>query len=417
MKLLVVSQYFWPEDFRINELVAALVERGHEVSVLTSIPNYPEGSVFADYEADPASYMHYAGAEIIRVPQMVRGKGKLRLVANYLSFAASACLLGAWKLRHHRFDAVFVFQTSPVTVGIPGGMLARLNSAPMLMWILDCWPETLKAIGVGSGRAAQAAVGLMVRGIYASADLLLGQSRGFEENVARYSQRQKFRYFPNWVENVYLDSPPPPAAPYDGRFVLLYAGNIGEAQDLTTVVEAVARLDRPDLLVRIVGDGRDLPRVMQRIAELQAARSFEFAGRHPATAMPGFFAGADALLVSLKPDPLFAMTVPGKVQTYLASGRPILAMLDGEGAEVVRDSGAGLVVPAGDSKGLADAVRALMDMPAAERAHFADSGLRYAMRHYRLASLLDRLEGWLAEVTTTLHPPPRLAGATKDRAQ
>lgn len=400
LDLLVVTQYFWPEDFRINELVQGLAARGHRLTVLTSVPNYPAGTVFPAYAANPSDFTRFAGCEVIRVPQVVRGTSRLRLVLNYMSFALSASILGPWRLRGRRFDAVFVFQTSPVTVGIPGGLLARLKGARMVMWILDCWPETLKAIGVGAGPVAQWAVGLLVRAIYAAADLLLGQSRGFEANVARYGSASKFRHFPNWVESVYATAPVepsplvPPAPP--GVFTLCYAGNVGEAQDFPAVLEAMRMLADLPVRLLVVGDGRDLARTRDLTQSMGLSHRLQFLGRHPPEAMPGIFAGVDALLVSLKADPLFAMTVPGKVQTYLAAGRPILAMLDGEGAAVVRDSGAGLAVPAGDSNGLAKAIRHLAALPPAARAAMGASGQAFARRHYDFATQIDRLEQWLA---------------------
>lgn len=392
-----MSQYFWPEDFRINELVRAMVARGHEVTVLTSLPNYPEGEVHSAFSAAPDSFMHYHGATVVRVPQVLRKQGKLRLIANYLSFAVTASILGPWRLRGKKVDAVFVFQTSPVTVGIPGGLIAALWRVPMLMWILDCWPETLAAIGVGSSRLPQAAAGQLVRAIYASADLLLGQSRGFAVNVARYGHAEKFRHFPNWVEDVYLGQPLLRQKKGHDPFTILFAGNIGEAQDFPAIVAAAERLRHRPVRFRIVGDGRDLPRLKADVAGRGLQDMFDFAGRHPAEAMPGFLADADALLVSLKRDPLFAMTVPGKVQTYLAAGQPIVAMLDGEGAEVVRAAGAGIAVPAGDATGLAAAIETLMDMPENQRGDLGASGRAYALAHYRLENLLDQLENWFAE--------------------
>lgn len=397
MKLLVVSQYFWPEDFRVNELVGAMVARGHDVTVLTSLPNYPEGVLQPEFAAAPERFDNYLGAAIVRVPQMLRKQGKLRLIANYLSFAIIASVIGPWKLRKQHFDNVFVFQTSPVTVGIPGGLIAAIWRVPMLMWILDCWPETLAAIGVGRGRMAQAATGLLVRAIYASADLLLGQSRGFAANVARYGRSEKFRHFPNWVEAAYLEPPPAAQRVANDRFTILFAGNIGEAQDFPAVVDAADRLRDMPVRFRIVGDGRDLPRLKADVAQRGLDDMFEFAGRHPASAMPRFLADADALLVSLKRDPLFAMTVPGKVQTYLAAGRPILAMLDGEGAGVVLEANAGLAVAAGDAAGLAAATKALIVMPAGEREKLGANGRAFALVNYRLERLLDALEGWFSD--------------------
>jgi glycosyltransferase involved in cell wall biosynthesis len=400
VRILFVSQYFWPENFRINELAVEMAGRGHHITVLTSFPNYPEGTLNQDFSNNPDKYSRLYDVEIIRVPQLLRSTGKFRLILNYISFAFFASTAGLWKLRGRAFDGVFVFQTSPVTVGIPGGLIAAAKRAPMLMWILDCWPETLAAIGIARGRLAQATVGLLVRAIYASADLLLCQSRSFVANVTRYSTEAKFRHFPNWVESVYL-APLPAPSDTGLSFVLLFAGNIGEAQDFTSVVDAMEQVQDRRIILRIVGDGRDLPRLKEMVFKRGLEARFEFCGRHPPESMPGFLAEADALLVSLKKDPLFTMTVPGKVQTYLAAGRPIVAMLDGEGAEVVNASGAGIAVPAGAADLLADAISKVAIMPGEKRLELGRNGRNYALAHYRINTLMDQLEAWFREAATS----------------
>jgi glycosyltransferase involved in cell wall biosynthesis len=401
MRILIVSQYFWPEDFRVNELVTGLAARGHEVTVLTSWPNYPEGRFFPDYVANRERYARFQGVEIVRIPQVARGKRRFQLLLNYLSFAIMGAVLGPFRLRGRNFDVVFVFQTSPVTVGIPGGIIAWLKRAPMIMWILDCWPESLKAVGIATGPAPQWAVGLLVRAIYSSADLLLGQSEGFISNVVRYASAEKFRHFPNWVERVYAEADVAPSvslpqAP-EGTFSVCYAGNVGEAQDFPAVLDAMDRLRDAPIRFLVVGDGRDLDRSRNAAEAMGLASKVLFLGRHPPEAMPGFFAAADALLVSLKPDPIFSMTVPGKIQTYLAAGRPIVAMLDGEGADVIRTSGAGIAVAAGDSAGLAEAIKTLAALPPDARQSMGLAGRAFAKRHYDFDTQMDRLETWLTE--------------------
>ena len=400
-KILIVSQYFWPEHFRINELATLLAGRGHGVTVLTGIPNYPQGTVFTDYAADPARFARYGDVGIVRVPMTVRGRGSLRLALNYASFAVSAAVLGAWRLRGQAFDAVFVFQTSPATVGLPAALLARMKRAPMLFWVLDCWPETLSAVGATRNRAVLGAVGAMVRFIYARSALILGQSKSFIDNVTRYGDAARFRHFPNWVEAGDADpvagtAPRLPAAP--GIFTIMFAGNIGEAQDFPAILDAAAMLRDAPVRWIIVGDGRDADAVRAGIAARGLAAQVRMLGRHPPETMPGLFAQADALLVSLKADPLFAMTVPGKLQSYLAAGKPVLAMLDGEGAATVREAGAGLASAAGDSAALAANVRVMMALRATAAAAMGRDGRAYAAANYDRETLVDRLEGWLGEV-------------------
>lgn len=197
MRLLVVSQYFWPETFRINDLVGELAARGHEVVVLTGEPNYPEGKVLPAYRQNPRLFSHHAGAPILRVPVLPRGQGSMRLVLNYLSFVVSASLLGPWRLRGRSFDAILVFQTSPITAALPAIALRRLKRAPLLMWVLDLWPETLEAVGVVRSPRILALIGKLVAFIYRRCDRILAQSRAFFENIAHWARSDtRIRYFP-----------------------------------------------------------------------------------------------------------------------------------------------------------------------------------------------------------------------------
>ena len=403
MRILVVSQYFWPENFRVNDLVAEFVRRGHEVTVLTGLPNYPDGEVFADFRAEPGRYSEFAGAPVIRAPMLARGQGGARLAANYASFALSASLVGAWRLRGRAFDVIFVFEPSPVTVGLPAVLLRRLKRAPVAFWVLDQWPETLVAVGAARSKAVLAGVGRVVRFIYRRCDLLLAQSQSFIPQIRRYAgPRPRVEYFPSWS-----DAEPDPGGtdrapevpPAPGAFTVLFAGNIGDAQDFPAVLDAVERLrDRPDIRWFVVGAGRRAEWVGQEIRRRGLEDRIRLLGRFPLERMPSFFRSADALLVSLKAEPIFAMTIPGKVQAYLAAGRPLLGMLDGEGADLIERHGAGLVCPAGDGAGLAANVARMADMPEAERAFMAMRARELSMNEFDRVLLIDRLEQRLTEL-------------------
>ncbi len=197
MRLLVVTQYFWPENFRINELVAEWVARGHEVMVLTGRPNYPEGELFPAYREDPSAFGSYGGAQVVRVPMRPRGKGSVRLALNYLSFAFWGTVLGPFKLRGRQFDAIFVFQTSPVTAALPALLLRRIKRAPLAMWVLDLWPDTLSAVGVVRSPRLLGWVGALVRFIYRRCDRSLVQARAFFPGVERWlGDVARVRHFP-----------------------------------------------------------------------------------------------------------------------------------------------------------------------------------------------------------------------------
>lgn len=411
MRVLVVSQYFWPETFRINDIVAELAGRGHDVTVLTGVPNYPEGTVHAGFREHPAAFSQHAGADIVRVPIVTRGKGQLRLAVNYASFALSGALLGAWRLRRRRFDIIFIFQVSPVTVAIPGLLLARMRGLPVMMWILDLWPESLSAVGAVQSASLLKLVGLLVNRIYRGCDLILGQSRLFAESVRqRGGPHARFEYFPAWSEAPFQADfsgvePAPEVVPYrDGTFNVLFAGNLGDAQDFPAILDAAERLrDRKDIRWLIVGDGRSADWLRAEIRHRGLSACVQMLGRHALERMPSFFYAADALLVSLKADPVFAMTIPGKVQAYLAAGLPIIGMLDGEGARVISEAGAGVVCASGDGAGLAAAVMQMQTLSAAERAELGARGRAYAAKEFDRMTLISRLEGWMGDLVAAAH--------------
>jgi len=405
LRLLVVSQYFWPEPFRVNDLVTELARRGHDVTVLTGTPNYPEGRTYPEFARDPSRFASYAGAEIVRVPLVPRGKSSLRLVLNYLSFVITGLTLGLWRLRGRRFDAIIVVQLSPVTAALPGLALRRLKRAPLLMWVLDLWPDSLAAVGVLRSPRALEWVGKLVGFIYKRCDRVLVQSQAFVSNVQKYAgDTSRVRYFPGWAEPIF-DGPldnvevAPEVVPYANTFNVLFAGNIGDAQDFPAILDAAQALrDEPNLRWLIVGDGRAAEWVRSEIARRGLARNVIMLGRHPIERMPAFFRAASALLVSLRKDPILAMTIPGKIQSYLATGLPIVAMLDGEGAAVIERAGAGVVCEAGAGLAMAERVRGLMGMQADERAAMGERGRRYCEREFSRSGLMSALEGWADEL-------------------
>lgn len=402
MKILIVTQYFWPENFRINDLVQELVQRGHSVTVLTGVPNYPAGRVFEAYRQNPKAFGHYGGATVMRVPMLVRGQGAVRLVLNYLSFVVGGCLCGPWRLRGQQADVIFVFGLSPVTLALPAILLGRVKHVPVVMLVLDLWPETLAAIGVVRSQMVLGWVGHMVKFIYERCTLVLGQSRGFLTSIAKYcSDTQKIRYFPSWAEEVFNepDLVPAPEVPVrDGVFNVLFAGNVGEAQDLPAVLDAAESLTH-NASVRwlIVGDGRKSDWLQEEVKRRGLQGSVLLLGRFPVERMPSFYAHADALLVSLKKDPAFSMTIPGKVQSYLMAGVPLIGMLDGEGAKVITEANAGLVCAAGDAGGLANAVLEMVAMSVDQRHQLGVNGRAFAQKEFGRSLLMDRLEVLLRE--------------------
>jgi colanic acid biosynthesis glycosyl transferase WcaI len=405
MRLLIVSQYFWPENFRINELARHMVKRGHEVTVLCGTPNYPSGRAFAGFGWFRRTRERWEGVDIVRVPQFLRGKAtSLRLAANYLSYALTASIFGPWRCRG-RFDAILIFQMSPATMGIPAVVMKHVKDAPILHWVQDLWPESLAAAGHVRKPWLLRPVDRMVRWLYHAAALLLVQSRAFRAHVeARGIDPARIRYFPNTAEDLYVPTSREQAHPALARvpagFRVMFAGNLGTVQDLPTVIEA-ATLSRhqADIHWVIVGDGSMRAWVEQEVARRGLGGNVHLLGQFPVTDMPRMFAGADVMLVTLRRDPMIALTIPSKLQSYLACGKPVLGALDGEGAQVVRDAGAGICGPGEDPRALADSVLTLRAAGEESLREMGARGRRYFEANFANDMLLDRLDGWLAEVS------------------
>jgi glycosyltransferase involved in cell wall biosynthesis len=397
LKILVVTQYFWPENMRINDLVGGFVERGHQVTVLTGVPNYPDGHLFEDYKQAPDQFQQYKGADVIRVPMIVRGNRNITLFLNYLSFFLMASILGLFKLRGRQFDVVFVYAVSPIMSAIPAVIIGRVKRAPVFNWVLDLWPETLHAVGVVKNANILKMVGWMVSWIYNRCDYILIQSKSFQSNIAQYCTKpiktERVVYFPSWAEDDFSNTNVQSSdllSEDRSIFTVVFAGNLGDSQNFPEILDAAEAVQSvASIRWVIVGDGRASNWVKQQV-EIRQLSNVLLLGRHPIDKMPALFAAADALLVSLKTDEIFAKTIPGKVQAYLASGRPILAMIDGEAASVIREAGAGLV--SNDSKGLAEIVIQMSQLSQTELAEMGQRGREFYMANFFKASLFKQLE-------------------------
>lgn len=388
MRVLVVSQYFWPEHFVINNLVERLTKQGVHVCVLTGKPNYPDGKVFDGYRVLGMMREHYAGADVVRVPIIPRSGGSaLRLVLNYVSFMISACVIAPLALRDRRFDVVFVYAPSPVLQALPGILLARLKKIPLVVWVQDLWPESLKATGYIETQSVLRAVGRVVRYIYCHANSILIQSEAFREPVARLTDDpSRIRYFPNIVDPplTYSSSSLSDgvAAEIRNAFSLVFAGNIGTAQSIETILAAAEWLEsEADIKFYIIGGGSRQCWLKEE-TKRRNLRNVVFTGRLPATEMPAIYAAASALLVVLRSSPVLAATIPSKLQACLAAGRPIIASMDGEGARLVRLADAGLTCPADDPASLAAAVKRLKAFSPEERTQLGRNGQRYFYEHF-----------------------------------
>ncbi len=403
MKILVLSQYFWPETFRITEVVQSLRDLGCEVTVLTGQPNYPEGVVPPGYSAASLCTQIHDGLTIHRVPLVPRGRGSaLRLGLNYLSFIASVAVFGPWLLRSHRVDVILVYAPSPILQVIPAVWLKWIKGARLVTWVQDLWPESLSATGFVRDKKILGAVAAVVRWIYRRNDLLLVQSQAFVEPVVRMAGRTAVAYHPNPGELAFSKPDTDSACPLqlEPGFNVVFAGNLGTVQALDTVLAAALLLcHEPDVRFVLVGSGSRSEWLQQEVRRL-GLDNVRMPGRFPLSDMPGILAQASAVLVSLVRDPIMSQTVPSKVQAYLAAGRPIIASLDGEGARVVMEAGAGIACPAQDAQALAAAVRRLRDASPQERQRMARCGRFYYEQHFEPKLLAGRLAQILSGVVS-----------------
>lgn len=407
MRILIVCQYFWPENFRINDLARGLRENGHTLTVLTGVPNYPTGRIFPGYDAYKIRREDYHGIEVIRVPLVPRARGgAFRLALNYLSFALSASLLGPMLCRGE-YGCIFVFQLSPATMAIPALVLKVVKGAPLILWVQDLWPDSLVATGYVQSRLLLLMVEKLVRLIYRGCDRILMQSKAFSSSVVSLGgDSSKMFYFPNSAEQLYqpvsVDADAPEQALMPAGFRVMFAGNIGAGQDFDSILSAAERLrDEPDIHWVILGDGSARLWVEAQIRVRRLSQTVHLLGRHPMGDMPKFFALADVLLVPLKREPIFALTIPSKLQSYLACAKPVIAALDGEGARIVLEAGAGLACPAESPNALAESVLAMRRLSQSDRQAMGQRGRDYFLRNFERTLLLNQLERWMEETSTS----------------
>ena len=374
-----------------------MMSRGHEVDVLTGKPNYPEGGVFPGYMANGVQKEEWGGARLLRVPLVPRGPGgAMRLILNYLSFALTATFIGALQLRGRQYDAIFVYAPSPITAAFPAVFLGWSKRAPVLLWVQDLWPESLSATGFVKNRALLAMVRWVVKWIYKRSDLLLAQSRAFVEPITRLAGSTPVKYYPNSVDRAFsvpagLGELPEPLKILEQGFNVVFAGNIGSAQAIEVIVEAACALrELTDIRFVVIGSGSRMGWMAEEINKRELT-NISFPGRFPVAIMPAVMQRAAALLVTLTDAPIFSMTIPNKVQAYLASGRPIIACLNGEGARIVEESGAGFAVPALCAEGLVQAVLELHKMKPEERDALGARGRAYFMQNFEHEKLVDEL--------------------------
>ena len=353
MKILIVSQYFWPENFRINDLALELRKKGHHITVLTGKPNYPQGKYYKGYSFFGHSSDTYEGIKVFRVPVFSRGNGNgFNLAINYMSFVIFSCLFIFIKPR--KFDLTLTFAISPITQVFAALLHKKLFGSITLLWVQDLWPESVFAAGKMNYKSVYRVLSKMVKYIYKRTDKILVSSEAFSASIeSKGVELNKIGYLPNWAEVIFTDETKFDLNKYKELipkgFIAMFAGNIGESQDFDSILKAAELTkNNPDIKWVIVGDGRKKSWVEEEIEKKGLQSTFFMLGRYPSEEMPIFFTHANVMLVTLKDTEIFGLTIPSKVQAYMAFGKPVLTMLNGIGSQIINEANCGFTANAGD---------------------------------------------------------------------
>lgn len=394
MRILILSQFFEPEPVLMNmEFARALQARGHEVRVLTGFPNYPGGKLYPGYKLKPIQHETIDGIRITRVPLVPdHSRSKFKRIANYVSFAASASFVGTcsgW-----RPDAMFVYHP-PLTVGLAAWVIGLLRGVPFVYNIQDLWPDTLKATGMINSARALGLIGRVAKFVYGRAAVLLPQSPGFAQRLHAVGvPEHKIRTVYNWADEKAFAASAPWQRPesLQGKFLVTFAGTMGAAQGLDDVLEAAALLktSQPNTRLLFIGGGTEHERLKQR-ATSRDLTNVIFLPAVPMDAIGGVLQAADVLLVHLRDDPLFAITIPSKTQAYLLAGKPVIIGVWGDAAALVTQANAGLAIPPQDAPALADAIANMAALSSAERASMGARGKAFYQKELSLASAADHI--------------------------
>lgn len=392
--ILVVSQYFYPENFRINDIATEWVKRGYKVTVLTGIPNYPQGEYFEGYSKTENRKEIWNGIRIIRLPIEPRKKGSMNLIRNYLSFVK--CGRRWIRKTKVKADVVFTFEVSPMTQALVSVWYSKRNKIPHILYVTDLWPENVEIITGIHNKLFVGTIQLMVDYIYRHSKRILTCSNSFINAIAKRGvQENKIEFWPQYAESFYKPvERKTNEIPDDDVLNLVFAGNIGFAQGLNLLPQAAKKLKEEKIIVRfnLIGDGRYLTELKKSVTNIHVEEYFNFIEQKPAELIPDYLAKGDALLITLAKSEVFAITIPAKTQSCLACGRPILVSADGEVQSIIKSAKAGLVSNAEDVNGFVQNIKSLMNMTDKERELMAENALNYSRESFDKERLLNRMD-------------------------
>lgn len=393
-KILIISQYFYPENFRINDLALELKDRGYEISVLTGLPNYPKGEYYDGYSCDKNCDEAWKGIPIYRCKLRARKKGSVNLLRNYISFIIQSKrkLKQIKQVKENTFDIIYVCGLSPITVALPAIYLKKKNKVPVIINVQDLWPHSVSAITGITNPIIIKPIDFLVRYIYKNCDLILASSSSFIPIIQKQLRRkcEKVLYWPQYAV-VYKEEKNKELFD-DNTFNIVFTGNLGESQGLDLVIEAAEKLKDTKIRWHFVGDGRSEEKLKMKVKRYKLDNYIFFYGRKPESEIPQYLANANAALLILKPEPVFEMTVPAKLQTYMACGIPIIGCVSGEGKRIIEESHAGIVSEEISVDGLVNACYKYLNLSKEEYYELCKKSLEYGYDNFNKIELINRLE-------------------------
>ena len=413
-KILVICQYFYPEQFRINDICSEWVKRGHDVTVLTGIPNYPQGRFYEGYGLFKKRKEIWNGVKIIRIPLIPRGHTPIGMVLNYFSFPISGFF---WNIfTKIKADHVFMFETSPMTQCKIGVRYAKKHKVPLYLYVQDLWPENVEIVTGIKSRLIIGPIDRMVDKIYAACDEIFVTSPSFVKAVTGRKKpvpENKVHYWPQYAEEFYrvvdkktacsnimlklkLDNKSTEDL-LDGKtFKMAFTGNIGYAQGLQILPEAAKLLKEiKNIKFVIVGDGRYKSKLLEEIKQSGVEDKFIMVDRQPPEMIPDILALCDSAYISFMDTELFTWTIPAKLQSYMACGMPIIASASGETKRIIEEADCGRCVPIGDAKALAETIKEIANTGQNDSNQYGSNSRKYFEEHFTKKKLMDEFEPYL----------------------
>lgn len=388
--ILVITQYFYPEPFRINDMCLEWIKRGYKVTVLTGIPNYPQGEFYDGYSTKEKRFENWNGVDIIRIPIVARGHNSLKLFLNYISFVVSGFF---WKLKTKlKADYVFTFEVSPMTQALIGVWYTKKHKVPNYLYVQDLWPENVEIVTGITSPVVIKPISRMVNYIYKNCTDIFATSPSFVKEIQkRVKDKEKVHYLPQYAEDFYVPvtRASVPEIPLNDKFKVVFTGNIGQAQGLDILPKTAQLLKDENIEFVIVGDGRYREEFEREISQCGVSDMFVLVERQPAEYIPQLLAACDAAFISFQNAALWKMTIPAKLQSYMACGMPIIASAFGETQRIIEEAGCGLCAPIGDDKALAHQI---LKLKKEDLSIMAENSRGYYEKHFDKKAIMDGLD-------------------------